>query len=85
MHEWFNPYAAGGLFGPYKEMQKTYKLTETLAHWYPSESTQSGLSNEYQHNMVQMIFRDLCVFVLWTKVASALEGLRSIFIATRML
>ena len=25
-----NPYAAGGLFGHYKMMQKTWKMTETL-------------------------------------------------------
>ena len=41
-----------------------------------SESSQQELSNEYQHDRVKMIFNNLCVFVLWTKVASALEGLR---------
>ena len=53
------------------------KITETLAYGYSSESlTQRKLSNEYQHDRVSMVFRDLCVLVLWTKVASALEGLR---------
>ena len=33
------------------------------------------LSNEYQHDGVQMVFKDLCVLVLWTKVALALEWL----------
>ena len=33
------------------------------------------LSNEYQHDRVYMIFKYLCILVLWTKVASALEGL----------
>ena len=56
-------------------MQKPLKMTETLAHGYSSESTQRELSNEYQHDRVQMVFKDLCIFVLWTKVASALEGL----------
>ena len=51
-------------------------MTETLAHRYSSESTQRELSNEYQHDRVYMFLKDLCVIVLWTKVASALEGLR---------
>ena len=58
-------------------MQKTWKITETLANGYSSESTQRELSNEYQHDRVFMIFTNICVFVLWTKVASALEGLRT--------
>ena len=33
------------------------------------------LSNEYQHDRVKMVFKNLCVLVLWTKVPSALEGL----------
>ena len=49
--------------------------TETLAYGYSYESTQRELSNEYQHDRVLMIFKNLCVLVLWTKVASALEGL----------
>ena len=35
-----------------KMMQKTWKMTETLAHGYSSESTQLELSNEYQHTRV---------------------------------
>ena len=50
-------------------------MTETLAHVYTSESTQRELSNEYQHDKVKMVFKDLRALVLWTKVASALEGL----------
>ena len=54
-----------------------HKITETLAYGYSSESlTQRELSNEYQHDRVLMVFRDHCILVLWTKVASALEGLR---------
>ena len=34
-----------------------------------------GVSNEYQHDKVEMVFKNICVFVLWMKVASALEGL----------
>ena len=32
----FNPYAAGCLFGQYKMMQNTLKMSETLAHGYSS-------------------------------------------------
>ena len=71
-----NPYAAAGFkFGQYKMMQKTWKMTETLANGYSSESTRRELSNEYQHDRVLMIFTNICIFVLWKKVASALEGL----------
>ena len=51
-------------------------MTETLAHGYSSESTQRELSNEYQHDRVSMVFKRICVIVVWTKVASAFEGLR---------
>ena len=53
-------------------------MTETLAHGYLSESTWRELSNEYQHDWVQMFFKNLCVLVLWTKEASALEGLKNL-------
>ena len=51
-------------------------LKMTLANGYSSESTHQELSNEYQHDRVKMVFENLCVLVLWTKVASAFEGLR---------
>ena len=35
----FNPYAAGGSFGQHKMMQKTLKMTETLAHGYSYDRT----------------------------------------------
>ena len=50
-------------------------MTETLAYGYSSESTQWELSNEYQHDWVKNLFKDLCVFMLWTEVALAWEGL----------
>ena len=46
-----------------------------MAHGYSSKSTQQELSNEYQHDRVSMLFKNLCVLGLWTKVASAMEGL----------
>ena len=58
-----------------KNGAETCKMTETLANGYSSESTQQELSNEYQHDRVQMFFKNLCIPVLWMKVASALEGL----------
>ena len=70
-----NPYAAGGLFGQCKTMQKTLKITETLANGNSSESTQQELSNEYQNSRVLVVFKNLCVLVLRMKVASALKGL----------
>ena len=53
-------------------------MIETLACGYSSESTQRELSNEYQHDRVQMVFKNHCVLVLWMKVASALGGYLSI-------
>ena len=50
-------------------------MTETLAHGYSTDSTYRELSNEYQHDRVSMVFKNLCIIVLWTKVASAFEGL----------
>ena len=56
-------------------MMKMMKMTEALARGYSSESTQRELSNEYQHDRVLMVFQCITLLVLWTKVASALEGL----------
>ena len=56
-------------------MQKTRKITETLANGYSSESSRRGLSNEYQDDRVSMVFQESCILVLWTEVVSALEGL----------
>ena len=51
-------------------------MTKTLANGYSSESTQWELSNEYQHDRVWMVIKNLGVIVHQTKVAPALEGLR---------
>ena len=48
-------------------------MTETLANWYSSESTQRELSNEYQYNRVEMVSKNLCILVIWVRVASSLE------------
>ena len=38
-------------------------MTETLAYGYSSESTQRELSNEYPHDRVKMVFKNLCIIV----------------------
>ena len=50
-------------------------MTKTLANGYSSDSTHQERSNEYQHDRVLMILKKICILMLWTKVASALEGL----------
>ena len=50
-------------------------MAETMAHGYSSESIQRELSNEYQHDRVWMVFKIICILVVWPKVALALEGL----------
>ena len=62
-------------FSMYKMMQKNLKIAETLAYGYSSESTRRELSNEYQHDRFLMVFKNLCILVLWAKVALPLEGL----------
>ena len=57
-------------------LQKTLKITETLANGYSYEGTQRELSNEYQDDSVWRVFKEFCILVSWTKVASALEGLK---------
>ena len=60
-----------------KMAKKNLKNDQTLANGYPSERTRRELSNEYQHDRVSMIFKNLCVIMLWMKVASALKGLNT--------
>ena len=55
-------------------------MTETLEHGYSSESTRRELSDEYQDDRIQMFFKNLCILVLWTKAASALEGLINVLL-----
>ena len=52
------------------------KKTEPLANGYSFESAPRELSNEYQHDRVWMVFKNICICVLWTKVALAFEGLK---------
>ena len=61
-------------------------MTETMANGYSSEGTQRKLFNEYQHDKVYDGFQKIVyVLVLWTKVASALEGsIRNVFFSSNM-
>ena len=59
-------------------MQKCWKMTEPLANGYSSESTQPELFNEYQNDRVWMVYKNLCINVLWKKVSLALEGLTQV-------
>ena len=58
-------------------MAKRLKMTEILAHGYPSVSNQQELSNKYQHDRFKIAFKNLCILVLWTKVGLALKGLNT--------
>ena len=40
-------------------------------------SAQREIFNEYQHDRVKMVFKDLYIPEPWAKVASALDGLNS--------
>ena len=46
---------------------------ETLAHGYLSESTQQELSNEYQHDKVWMVFKNLCILMFGMKFEISLS------------
>ena len=50
-------------------------MMQNTEKWLQTWRTQQELSNEYQHDRVYMVCKGLWVVVLWTKVASALEGL----------
>ena len=71
-----NPYAASGYFNQNKMMKKSWNMTETFSYGYSSEGTLQELSNEYQHDRVQMVFKNIFILVLWTKLVSALKGLK---------
>ena len=51
-------------------------MTENLGNGYLFERAQRELSNEYQNDMVKMVFKNVCILVFWKKVALALEWLR---------
>ena len=58
-----------------KWCEKSWKFTETLAKGYSSDCTHQELPSAYQHSRVQKVFKIFCIFVLFTKKASASKGL----------
>ena len=71
------PLCCGWLILPIQNDAKDLKMSGNPGiYGFSSESTQRELSNEYQHDRVKMVVKSLCILVLWTKVALALEGLR---------
>ena len=60
--------------------KKTWKVIETLANGFSSESTQRELFNEYQHDRVLTFIKNRCIPVLFTKVDFALEVLLAWFL-----
>ena len=73
--DYFNPFAAGGYFGQYKMMQKPEKYLNPVYWVLISEYSAKTPMNT---NMTRHdgFSKNLCILVLWTKVALALEGLR---------
>ena len=63
-------------------MQNIFEMTETLAYGYSPESAQWELPYPMNTIMtgIRWFFEILWVLVLWTKVASALEGLNHHFV-----
>ena len=55
-----------------KRCKKSKKMTENLAHL---RVLSKSYPIKYQHDRVLMVFKNLCILVLWTKLVSALEGL----------
>ena len=53
---------------------KRGEMTETLAYGYSCESAQWIISDEYQHDGIKMPFKNICILLLWMKVASTLYG-----------
>ena len=66
-------------------MQKTFKMTKTLANGYSSDRTRQELSNEYQHDRVLKVLKNVCILVPLMKEASALEGLNGLSVISNIL
>ena len=61
---------------PMQNDAKIWKIAETLTYGYSSESTQWELSDEYQHDRVEMVFK--CILLLWMKKTQHWKGYLSI-------
>ena len=64
--EWVNPYAN------FANMKWRKKAGKWLKPWHMGTHLRvlSDLSNEYQHDRVLMVYKNLCMLVFWTKVVS---------------
>ena len=62
-----------------KSCKKNGKMVEFLANGYSSDSTQQDFPMNTNMTGFRWYSKYCCVRVRWTKVASALEGLRMIF------
>ena len=54
-------------------------MTEALAHMDSSDSTQLELSNEYQHDRVWMVFKNLFVACALDESNLSIERAKSVF------
>ena len=54
-------------------------MVETLANGYSSKSSQHKLSNEYQHDRVLTVFKNVWVLVLLMKVRMSGECLENVW------
>ena len=50
--------------GTHNMIDNPSKRTEAVAHGFSSESTRRELSDEYQHDRVEMVFENLCMLLL---------------------
>ena len=66
-------YAAGGLFGQYKMMQKTLKMTKTLAKVVSESFLMSTNTTGFG-----WLSKKNCILDLWMKFVLALEGLKGL-------
>ena len=58
--------------------EKSWKMTETMAYGYSSESTQQELSNEYQHNKGLNGFQNFLLFSPMDESSLSMERVKDI-------
>ena len=61
-------------------MQQTLKMTETLANGYSYDSAQRELSNEYQHDRVQIDFQKFLHSCALDESSLSIERVKAIMI-----
>ena len=71
--QYFNPYAAAGLFRQYNMMQEPWHVgihMRVLSERYSLNTNMTGF---------RWLWKFLCVLVLWKEIASALKGLNLMY------